>query len=284
MSNNKEAVKELTDRLECGLDALFNSKQYTDYLNMEAKFHNYSVNNIILIALQCPEASRVAGFGAWKKNFNRNVKKGEKAIQILAPVVHKREVKKPESETDSGEEETKEVKWITYRRVNVFDVSQTEGDPLPELGVNELKGNVKEYKRFLEALQQESPVLVSYEDVDGGAKGYFSKAEKKIVVQKGMSEAQTIKTLIHEITHAKLHSEKNEKSSRTKEVEAESVAYIVGQRYGIDTSDYSFGYIAGWSSGKDRKELKNSLNTICATAAEIIDALDARLLAESKTA
>lgn len=297
MAENKNAqqVREITDKLEQGIKELFESERFKEYLRTMSKFYNYSFNNTLLIAMQKPEATYVAGYTSWQRNFDRQVMKGEKGIKILAPAPYKaqEEREKIDSVTQKpviGADgktvtETVEVLRPAFKVVSVFDVSQTDGKELPDIIVDELKGTVENYEAFFDALKQESPVPVSFEDIPGGAKGFFSPVESRIAIQEGMSEIQTVKTAIHEIAHAKLHAFKQDeqaapedkKDRHTKEVEAESVAYTVCQRYGIETSDYSFGYIAGWSSGKETKELKSSLDTIRKTAAEMIEGIDAKL-------
>ena len=294
-NKNTQQVREITDKLEQGIKELFDSERYKEYLRTMSKFYNYSFNNTLLIAMQKPEATYVAGYTAWQRNFDRQVMKGEKGIKILAPAPYKAQVEcekldpktqKPILDADGKPvTETVEVTRPAFKVVSVFDVSQTDGKELPDIIVDELKGTVENYEAFFDALKQESPVPISFEDIPGGAKGFFSPVEGRIAIQKGMSEIQTVKTAIHEIAHAKLHAFKpdekaapeDKKNRHTKEVEAESVAYTVCQRYGIETSDYSFGYIAGWSSDKETKELKGSLDTIRRTAAEMIESIDAKL-------
>ena len=297
MAENKNAqqVREITDKLEQGIKELFESERFKEYLRTMSKFYNYSFNNTLLIAMQKPEATYVAGYTSWQRNFDRQVMKGEKGIKILAPAPYKTQeerekvdpvTQKPVIGADGNAvTETVEVLRPAFKVVSVFDVSQTDGKELPDIIVDELKGTVENYEAFFDALKQESPVPISFEDIPGGAKGFFSPVESRIAIQEGMSEIQTVKTAIHEIAHAKLHAFKpdekaapeDKKDRHTKEVEAESVAYTVCQRYGIETSDYSFGYIAGWSSGKETKELKSSLDTIRKTAAEMIEGIDAKL-------
>ena len=353
MAENRSAqqVREITDKLEQGIKELFESERFKEYLRTMSKFYHYSFSNTLLIAMQKPEATYVAGYTSWQRNFDRQVMKGEKGIKILAPAPYKAKeerekidpsTQKPILDADGKPvTETVEVMRPAFKVVSVFDISQTDGKELPDIIVDELSGSVENYAAFFEALKQESPVPITFEDIPGAAKGYFSPIENRIAIQEGMSEIQTIKTAIHEIAHAKLHSidrpepeptwkivmisdggtkrdflsgfaseaEANaaaehegwrfvdenrfewrleveedtsaaqdmRKDRHTKEVEAESVAYTVCQRYGIETSDYSFGYIAGWSSGKETMELKGSLETIRKTAAEMIDSIDAKL-------
>ena len=291
----KQKVQEITEKLEQGIKELFESEKYKTYLNTMSKFHNYSFNNTMLIAMQKPNATLVAGFKAWQKNFDRHVKKGEKGIRILAPAPYKIKEEQEKLDPVTGEimldkngmpvTEEVEIKIPAFRVVPVFDVSQTDGKELPDIGVNELSGSVEDYEDFMQALTEVSPVPITYEDIDGDAKGYFRTTDHRIAIQEGMSQSQTVKTAIHEVAHAKLHDrERNQdidavldKDRNTKEVEAESVAYTVCQHFGIDTSDYSFGYIAGWSSDRDMKELKSSLDTIRKTASELITGIEDRL-------
>ena len=291
--NSAERMKEITDRLETGIQELFESERYKAYLTSMAKFHSYSFNNTLLIAMQGGQL--VAGYNKWRDDFHRNVKKGEKAIKILAPAPFKakKEVQKLDAQGRPvmGKDgkpvtEVQEIQVPAFKIVSVFDVSQTEGEPLPSIGVEELTGSVERYGEFFKALEQTSPVPIGFEDIPGGSHGYYHLTEKRIAIQEGMSELQTLKTAIHEIAHSKLHAidpeapaieQADRPDSRTREVQAESVAYAVCQHYGLDTSDYSFGYVAGWSSGKDLKELKASLETIRATAHELITTIDGHL-------
>ena len=296
-----EKLKEITDRLEQGITELFESERYREYLRVMSKFHNYSFNNTLLIAMQKPDASLVAGFSAWKNNFGRNVMKGQKGIKIIAPSPYKvkQEMKKIDPHTQQpiiGKDgkpvtEEKEITIPAYKVVSVFDVSQTEGKELPDIAVDELTGDVERYRDFFAALEKTSPVPIGFEQIPGSSHGYYHLEDKRIAIQEGMSELQTLKTAIHEIAHAKLHdidlnAPENEQQPRvdrrTREVEAESVAYTVCQHYGLDTSDYSFGYVAGWSSGRELSELKNSLETIRSAAAEIINSIDETLAELSK--
>ena len=291
-----EKLKEITDRLEQGITELFDSERYKEYLRVMSKFHNYSFNNTLLIAMQKPDASLIAGFNAWKNQFQRNVKKGEKGIKIIAPSPFKikQEMEKIDPHTQTpvvGKDgkpvtEEKEITIPAYKVVSVFDVSQTEGRELPDIAVDALTGDVEQYKDFFAALEKTSPVPMGFEKIESGAHGYYHLEEKRIALDEGMSELQTLKTAIHEIAHAKLHdidlnAPKDEQQPRvdrrTREVEAESVAYTVCQHYGLDTSDYSFGYVAGWSTGRELAELKSSLETIRSTAAEIINSIDAHI-------
>lgn len=265
-------IEEITKELERGVKELFNSDSYKEYLDFMGKFHDYSVNNSILIYLQMPQATMVAGYQAWQTKFKRQVKKGEKGIRILAPVPHK--MKKEVTYAD-GTTEEQEIKWNTFRPVSVFDISQTDGEEVPEI-CKDLTGNVDGYNELIEKLIAVSPVSVGYEDIKSAAKGYFSPIENKIVIKQGMSEEQTVKTMIHEIAHSLLHGndgEEKEADSRTKEVQAESVAYTVCRMLGLNTEEYSFGYIAGWSEGKESKELNQSMEVIRNTANKIMEGI-----------
>ena len=296
-----EKLKEITDRLEQGITELFDSERYKEYLRVMSKFHNYSFNNTLLIAMQKPDASLIAGFSAWKNNFGRNVMKGQKGIKILAPSPFKikKELEKIDPQTGKafiGKDgkpvtEEKEITIPAYKVVSVFDVSQTEGKELPDIAVDELTGDVERYRDFFATLEKTSPVPIGFEQIPGSSHGYYHLEDKRIAIQEGMSELQTLKTAIHEIAHAKLHdidlnAPENEQqpraTRRTREVEAESVAYTVCQHYGLDTSDYSFGYVAGWSSGRELSELKSSLETIRSAAAEIINSIDEHIAELSK--
>ena len=292
----KQKVQEITEKLEEGLKELFESEKYKAYLSTMSKFHNYSFNNTLLIAMQKPEATLVAGYKAWQKNFERHVNKGEKAIRILAPAPYKIKEERDKLDPVTGEmmfdengmpqKEQVEVTIPAFRAVSVFDVSQTDGKPIPELEAQELLSTVEGYEDFVQALMNVAPVPIGFEDIPGDSKGYFHTEEKRIAVQENMSESQTLKTMVHEVAHSMLHNkeinrddlmEAPAKDRNTKEVEAESVAYTVCQHFGIDTSDYSFGYIAGWGSGKDMKELKSSLGTIRKTASELITGIEGAL-------
>lgn len=284
-----EKLKEITDKLEQGIQDLFDSEKYTLYLKTMAKFHNYSFRNTLLIVMQNPQASYVAGYGAWQTKFKRKVRKGEKGIKIFAPAPYKKTVEEKTFDKDGNAHiEEKEIVVPAFKLTTVFDISQTEGEDLPMLGTDRLVGNVTDYGKFFETLKNISPVPIFFEDIQGGANGYYHQIEKRIAVQENMSEVQTVKTAVHEIAHAKLHAIPENKDEavkidrRTREVQAESVAYTVCQHFGIDTSDYSFGYIAGWSSGRETEELKQSLEVIRNTAAEFIDAIEEKLIDREK--
>ena len=289
----KQKVQEITEKLEQGIKELFESEKYKTYLNTMSKFHNYSFNNTMLIAMQKPDATLVAGFKAWQKNFDRHVKKGEKGIRILAPAPYK--IKEERDKIDpvtqellldkdgNPQKEEVEITIPAFRAVSVFDLSQTDGKPIPELTAKELLSDVEGYQDMIRAVEAISPVPIELEEIAGDSKGYYDREAKRIAVQENMSESQTLKTMIHEVAHSKLHSEEVEqdeqmrKDRNTKEVEAESVAYTVCQHFGVDTSDYSFGYIAGWSSGRDTKELRASMDTIRRTASELITGIEEQL-------
>jgi len=303
--NSNDRMKEITDRLEKGIQELFNSEQFKVYLKTMSKFYNYSFNNTLLIALQRPDAKLIAGYNAWQDNFKRQVMRGEKGIKILAPCPIKRQIEMEKIDPVTQRPtvgpdgkyvtEMMEVTTPAFKVVTVFDVSQTEGDPMPVLGIDELTGSVEQFMDFFEALKRISPLPISFEKITNGSKGYCNYDEHRIAIQEGMSEVQTVKTAIHEITHARLHDfhrqkEKDipteqRKDRNTREVEAESVAYTVCQHYGIETSDYSFGYIAGWSGGRETKELKASLELIRSTAAGMIEDIDGsfRELVQTRT-
>ena len=294
MANNIEKqLKEISERLEQGVKEIFTSERYTEYLNIMSKFHNYSFNNTLLITMQKPEATLVAGYQAWQKKFNRHVKRGEKGIQIIAPapIREKQEIEKIDPVTkepvigDDGQPETEIVEMVIprFRVTTVFDVSQTEGEPIAELEVPELTGSVQFYDTFMEALQNISPVPIRMMQIEGEAKGYYHQTEKYIAIQEDMSNLQTMKTGVHEVSHALLHdrevmdAEGILKDRTTKEVEAESIAYIVCNHFGLDTSEYSFTYIASWCESKDMKALRASMDTIRKTSAEIIGNIEEQM-------
>ena len=276
-----ERLKALTDQLEQGVSDIFQSGQYAAYLTAMSKFHHYSFGNTMLIFMQCPNATNVAGYHDWRRNFGRQVKRGERGITILAPCPYRRKEEVEEAASDGSPATS--VQWVQrmgFRTVTVFDVSQTEGKPLPELA-KKLTGAAAQYESMVAALRSISPYPISMESFPGGAYGCCNFVERRILVQPDMSQIQTIKTMIHEVSHAKLHAppEKTEelpqhKQRFVREMEAESVAYVVCQHFGIDTSDYSFGYVAGWSHGKELSQLRESLDLIRNTAAELIDGID----------
>lgn len=283
-------IDEITKKLEEGVKALFDSEKYMNYLKVMSKFHNYSFNNSLLIAMQMPQASLVAGYSKWKNTFHRQVEKGQKAIKIIAPSPYKIDKIQDKIDPDtnrpmldsSGNTIKEKVKVVipAYKVTNVFDVSQTSGEPIPSL-VNELSGDVEEYNKFIEAIKKISTVPIKFAETDTSAKGYYNIEDKCIVIKDNMSEVQTAKTLIHEIAHSILHEKdtgiEKEADRNTKEVQAESVAYATCQHFNIDTTDYSFGYIAGWSSGKEVEELRNSMNVIRQTASDLINGIEKNL-------
>lgn len=290
--NNAERIKEITDILEQGVKDIYESNRYKQYLQVLSKFYNYSPSNALLIAMQNPDATLIAEYSSWKNKFERHVKKGEKGIKILAPSPYKvkKEIEKIDPNTqrpmirNDGKPvmEEQEIIIPAYKIVTVFDVLQTDGKELPSIGIDTLIGNMEQYNNFFAALVKTSPVPVAFEAMNGNTKGYYHQIEKRIALLDGASQLQTLKTLIHEIAHAKLHDidsniqqEKQKRPDRhTRKVEAESIAYTVCQHYNLDTSDYSFAYIAGWSSGKESNELKSSLVTIRNTVFELTKTID----------
>lgn len=297
--NQKEnPLSQILDKLEKGLTDLFESETYKKYLSTMGKFHNYSFNNTLLIAMQKPDATLVAGYTSWQRNFKRQVNHGEKGIKILAPAPYKKKelrdvvdpaTKKPIiGSAGKPRQEEVEVTIPAFRPVTVFDYAQTSGEEIPQLGVSELTFSVENFVDYVEAIKSVCPVPVEFADIKGGAKGYFSPTEQKVVVQENMSEAQTVKTLLHECAHALAHDKENlriegltkptELTKQDIEVTAESVAFAVASRIGgIDTSDYSFGYIAGWSSGKEMKELKGCMEDITKIASTMITGIEVKL-------
>ena len=286
----RDTTKEITEQLEQGVQELFDSDRYQAFLDCMAKFHRYSTNNTILIHMQRPGATMVAGYQAWKRDHGRYVRKGEKGIRILAPAPYRVKMEKDRLDPNTHEivmdekgnpvRDTVTVEKPSFRVVSVYDVTQTEGKALPSLGVNELEGSVKDYGRFLAAMEKLSPAPVAFrEDGLGTAKGCFLPEENRIVLRSGMSEVQTLKTLIHEMAHAMLHAKGKEadRDLSTEELTAESIAYTVCRHYGIDTKDYSFGYIAGWSRERSTAQLRESLDTIRKTADAMITGINDRL-------
>lgn len=291
-AQKKTQTQQILERLEKGVSEVFESDQYKQYLQVMSKFHSYSYNNILLIAMQCPGATMVAGYESWQRLFKRHVSKGEKAIKILAPCPYKKVIMQDVTDpithqplkNSNGEviKEKVQIMVPAFRPVSVFDVSQTEGEPLPEMAtVQELLGEVDGFDILQEIVESMAPCAVYHKDIEGSAKGYYSPADNQIVIKNGLSQQQEIKTMIHEIAHSLLHNSekmKDKKISRNDmEVQAESVAYTVCSALGIDTSDYSFGYIAGWSNGKDIKELKNALDLICDTSSSMIFHIENKL-------
>ena len=262
-----EKMKQTLDKLEAGVMEFFTSDKYISYLQVMSKFHTYSANNQILIAMQMPEATAVAGYNSWMRNFDRHVKRGEKSITILAPMKVKIKIDTDRRDAD-GKIIQEERETIKFRPVSVFDVSQTEGKPLPEI-ITELTGDVSSYEQLLNAARQAAPYPIEIRAVEGSAKGWCNFTQEKIIIKEGMSEAQTLKTAFHETAHARIHSD-SDKSREQKEVEAESIAYVVCNHFGLDTSDYSFGYVATWAGRQDINLLKQSMQTISQTANTII--------------
>ena len=296
--SNKERIKEITAGIEKGILELFESDRYRNYLTTMSRFHRYSLNNVMLIHAQRPDATLVAGFSKWKNSFGRHVKKGEKGIQILAPTPYKIMVDKEKLDPDTklpmlddeGKPitEEKEVTIPMFKVVSVFDVSQTDGKPLPQISFS-LTGDVAQYEVFMEALRRTSQVPITIEPMEPGMDGYFSLTKQAIFLREGMSQVQTVCAAIHEMAHSRLHNYEKmteladdgetilvpgEKNRNTEEVEAESISYAVCQYFGIETSENSFGYIATWSQGKELKELRASLETINKTSSELISGIE----------
>lgn len=277
---DENRISEMMKTLETGVTNMFSSEEYKRYLDTMLKFHDYSANNCIMIAMQRPDATLVAGYVDWKKKFHRNVKEGEKGIRIFAPAPYKvKKIEEVENPDGTKEEVESEVRVEAYRPVYVYDISQTEGKELPEL-CHELKGSVDEFEKVKEAIEDIVACPITFEEIRSGAKGYYSIAENKIVIKKDMPEVQTVKTMVHELAHSIMHcdTEVNKRINRNeKEVQAESVAYIVSSYLGLDTSEYSFGYIGSWSKNKEVTELKESAKIIKDTSKDIIDSLAAKL-------
>lgn len=291
-AQKKTQTQQIVEQLEKGVSEVFESDQYKQYLQVMSKFHSYSYNNILLIAMQCPGATMVAGYESWQRLFKRHVSKGEKAIKILAPCPYKKIILQDVTDPVTHQpirdaqgnivKEKVQIMVPAFRPVSVFDVSQTEGEPLPEMAtVQELIGEVDGFDTLQKIIENMAPCAVYHKDIEESAKGYYYPAENEIVIKTGLSQQQEIKTMIHEIAHSLLHNSekmKDEKISRNDmEVQAESVAFTVCSAIGIDTSDYSFGYIAGWSKGKEIKELKNALDLICDTASSMIFHIENKL-------
>ena len=296
--SNKERIKEITAGIEKGIMELFESDRYRNYLTTMSRFHRYSLNNVMLIHAQRPDATLVAGFSKWKNSFGRHVKKGEKGIQILAPTPYKIKVDKEKLDPDTklpmlddeGKPitEEKEVTIPMFKVVSVFDVSQTDGKPLPQISFS-LTGDVAQYEFLMEALRRTSQVPITIELMEPGMDGYFHLEKQAIFLREGMSQVQTVCAAIHEMAHSRLHNYEKmteladdgetllvsvEKDRNTEEVEAESISYAVCQYFGIETADNSFGYIATWSQGKELKELRASLETINRTSSELISGIE----------
>ena len=295
---NRERLQEITAGIEQGIKELFESDKYRRYLSVMSRFHRYSVNNTMLIYMQRPDATLVAGYNKWKNQFSRHVKRGEHGITIIAPTPYKKKIEEQKLDPDTKAPmldadgkvimEEKEIEIPLFRPVKVFDVSQTDGKPLPELA-SSLSGNVQNYEVFMEALRRSAPVPIEFEPMDANMDGYFSSDQQRIAIREGMSEVQTVSAAVHETAHSKLHNyakaqeeavragdkePPKKKDRNTEEVEAESISYAVCQYYGIQTGENSFGYIANWSQGKELPELRASLETINKTAGELINDID----------
>ncbi len=269
-------MEKVLEKLQEGVKSIFESDKYKEYLRFMSKFHTYSINNQILIYSQMPDATLIAGYDTWKKH-HRYVRKGEKAIQIIAPCTYKKEVDDTYADgtvkkDSDGNVRKKTVELKGFKACSVFDMSQTEGDPIPEY-ISDLTDPVTDYYHYLTAIEQASPMPIRYDDLKGGVHGYYSPVGQEIVINRDMSEMQTLKTLCHEIAHARLdHGSKNDDTDkRTRECQAESTAFVVCNALGLDTSDYSFAYVAGWSSDKEVKELKASLDIIKQASSEMIE-------------
>ena len=295
---NRERLQQITAGIEQGIKELFESEKYMRYLSVMSRFHRYSVNNTMLIYMQKPDATLVAGYNKWKNQFERHVKKGEHGITIIAPTPFKKKIEEQKLDPDTKAPildaegkvimEEREVEIPMFRPVKVFDVSQTDGKPLPELA-STLSGNVQNYEAFMDALRRSAPVPLSVEPMAANMDGYFSPDQQRIAIRAGMSEVQTVSAAVHEIAHSKLHNyaqvqeeaaragdkePPKKKDRNTEEVEAESISYAVCQYYGIQTGENSFGYIANWSQGKELPELRASLETINKAAGELIADID----------
>lgn len=296
---NKARLKEITDSIETGIRELFQSDKYRQYLSTMSRFHRYSVNNVMLIHMQKPDATHVAGFNKWRDNFGRNVRKGEKGIKIIAPTPYKKKIEEAKLDPDTklpmldadgnAIMEEKTIQIPMYKVVSVFDVSQTEGKPMPELA-EKLTGNVQEYEAFMEALKRSAPVPIRIEPMGADMDGYFSASEQRIAIREGMSQVQTVSAVVHEIAHSKLHNYQKEqeqaaleneaappvarKSRETEEIEAESISYAVCAYYGVETGANSFGYLASWSKDKELSALRESLETINMTSSGLISDID----------
>jgi antirestriction protein ArdC len=272
----KAELDEAMERLDRGVRGVFESGRWAEYLQVMSRFHRYSANNSLLIAMQMPNATAVASYTDWKRKFGRQVRKGEHGIRILAPVRYRRKV-----EDEDGDEAVVE-RLAGFRLASTFDVSQTDGDPLPEIA-ELIDGTVGRYEQVMLAIGKAALVPIGFEEMPGGVNGFFSRTERRIAIRRGISQAQTVKTAIHELAHSRMHdfdegAPKDELPDRaTREVQAESVAFVVASHYGLDTGDYSFGYIAGWASGRELDELKASMDVIRRAAHGIIDDIDAAL-------
>lgn len=291
LEQKKKELQDTLEMLEKGVKEVFESDKFREYLDTMSKFHNYSPKNILWIQMQKPDATKIAGMKAWNK-LGRKVIKGQKSLKVLAPFKHKKEVEMDKLNPKTGKpildkggkavKEKQTLEWISYRAVPVFDISQTDGKELPRL-VEELQGNVNDYEYMKDSLIEVAKIPVEFENIQGGSKGYYHLTENRIAIKEGMSEKQTIKTMMHEVTHSRLHSIDSQKNIKditgrnVKEIEAESTAYVVSKHFGIDTSDYSFGYVASWSEDKELKELEASLKTIQKEANGIISEVEEKL-------
>ncbi|HEY5588576.1 MAG TPA: LPD25 domain-containing protein [Candidatus Paceibacterota bacterium] len=288
LEEKKEELKNTMEMLENGVKEVFTSDKFQEYLTTMSKFHNYSVKNILWLQMQNPDARHIAGMKTWNK-FGRKVNKGEKSLKVLAPYKHKKEIEMDKINPKTNKayvdkagnviREKQSVEWVSFKVVPVFDIAQTNGKELPTL-INELDGNVNNYEYMKDSLVEVAKIPIKFEDIKNGSKGYYHLIENRVVIKEGMSEEQTIKTMVHEITHSRLHSLDNQKDiteRSTKEIEAESVAFVVSKHFGIDTDDYSFGYVASWSKDKDLKQLESSLKIIQKEANSLISEVEEKL-------
>ena len=289
----KEKLEEITGRIEEGMARIMDSDEFKNYLSVMASFYNYSARNTLLIFMQKPDATLCASYTDWQRKYNRQVNKGEKGIQIIAPAPYKMKVERDQVDAATGQpimdadgnpvKGEKEITVPRFKVVSTFDLSQTSGEPLPELGIKELTADVEHYEMFMEAIKRISPVPIRFDEVDGGARGYYDPGKKEIVIRKGMPQEQTMKTAIHELTHSLLHDkdtlklngEELKKDRMTIEIEAEACAFVCLSHFGFDdVGDYSFPYLSSWSSGRDMKELHASLSTIQMTSSQIIKGVE----------
>ena len=291
LEEKKEELKNTLEMLEKGVKEVFTSDKFKEYLNTMSKFHSYSVKNILWLQMQKPDASRVAGMKTWNK-LGRKVNKGEKSLRVLAPQKHKKEIEMDKLDIKTGKQyvdkngnpvrEKQTMEWVSYKAVPVFDIAQTNGKELPTL-INDLEGNVNNYEYMKSSLIEVAKIPVKFEDIKDSSKGYYHLVENRIAIKEGMSQQQTIKTMVHEITHSRLHSLDKQENIKdpternTKEIEAESCAFVVSKHFGIDTSDYSFSYVAAWSKDKDLKELEASLKTIQKESNSLISEVEEKL-------
>ncbi|MBR0456939.1 MAG: hypothetical protein IJJ01_09750 [Firmicutes bacterium] len=289
----KEKLEEITSRIEEGMARIMDSSEFKNYLSVMASFYNYSARNTLLIFMQKPDATLCASYTDWQRKYNRQVNKGEKGIQIIAPAPYKMKVERDQVDTATGQpvldadgnpvKAEKEITVPRFKVVSTFDLSQTSGEPLPELGIKELTADVEHYEMFMEAIKRISPVPIRFDEIEGGAKGYYDPVKKEIVIQDGMPQEQTMKTCVHELTHSMLHDkdtlklngEELKKDRMTIEIEAEACAFVCLSHFGFeDVGDYSFPYLTSWSSGRDMKELHASLSTIQKTSSQIISGIE----------